>query len=134
LEEKCARFRPEAVCIVGKGIWEAVWRWRTGRSMKKEEFRYGWQDEEQNMGKVKGQTAWGGSKVFVASSTSGQAASLRPEEKERIWRPLGEWIAERRREGYMIPLKEDVDVHEAKREDEEQDQEEEATQNDSMNR
>jgi len=114
LEEKCACFRPEAVCIVGKGIWEAVWRWRTGRPMKKEEFHYGWQDEDQNMGKVKGEDAWQGSKVFVASSTSGQAASMKPEEKERIWRPLGEWIAERRRDGYMIPLKEDLNAHDNK--------------------
>jgi len=106
LEEKCACFRPEAVCIVGKGIWEAVWRWRTGRAMKKEEFRYGWQDEDQDMGKVEGENGWQGSKVFVASSTSGQAASMKPEEKERIWKPLGEWVADRRRAGYMIPLKE----------------------------
>jgi len=122
LEEKCSVFRPEAVCIVGKGIWEAVWRWRTGRPMKKEEFHYGWQDEGQNMGKVKGEAAWRGSKVFVASSTSGQAASMRPEEKERIWKPLGEWVAERRREGYMIPLKDDPDAREAKHKEEKQDE------------
>jgi mismatch-specific thymine-DNA glycosylase len=120
LEEKCANFRPEAVCIVGKGIWEAVWRWRTGKPMKKDEFHYGWQDEEQNMGKVEGEAAWRGSKVFVASSTSGQAASMKPEEKERIWKPLGEWAAARRREGYMIPLKDNPDAHEVKHEEQEQ--------------
>jgi len=90
--------------------------------MKKEEFRYGWQDEGQNMGKVKGEAAWRGSKVFVASSTSGQAASMRPEEKERIWRPLGEWVAERKREGYMIPLMDDPVMREAKHEEQERDQ------------
>ena len=88
--------------------------------MKKEDFHYGWQDKEQNMGKVEGDTAWQGSKVFVASSTSGQAASMKPEEKERIWRPLGEWIATRRREGYRAPAKQDLELLETKHEEPEQ--------------
>lgn len=95
LEEKVARFRPEAVCIVGKGIWEAVWRWRYGREIKKDEFRYGWQEEREMMGRGEG---WEGARVFVATSTSGLSASLRPHEKEAIWRPFGEWVQDRRRE------------------------------------
>ena len=38
LERKFAEYKPEAVCIVGKGIWEAVWRFRYGRNIRKEEF------------------------------------------------------------------------------------------------
>lgn len=95
LEEKVRRFRPEAVCIVGKGIWEAVWRWRYGREIKKNEFRYGWQDEGEKMG---GDREWGGAWVFVASSTSGLSASLRPAEKEAIWAPFGTWVKRRRQE------------------------------------
>ncbi|TKA33243.1 hypothetical protein B0A50_00796 [Salinomyces thailandicus] len=97
LDEKVRAFRPEAVCIVGKGIWEAVWRWRYGRPLKKDEFKWGWQDERERMGKVEG---WGGAPVFVTSSTSGSAASLKPAEKEAIWRPFGGWVKSRRKERF----------------------------------
>lgn len=101
LEEKIARWRPEAVCVVGKGIWESVWRVRHGRPVKKEEFRYGWQDDAERMGVVKAndaQESWEGARVFVATTTSGLAAGMRPYEKEKIWRVLGEWVARRRME------------------------------------
>jgi hypothetical protein len=42
---------------------------------------------------------------------------MKPEEKERIWKPLGEWVATRRREGYMIPLKDDSFADEVKHEE-----------------
>lgn len=47
------------------------------------------------MGAVEG---WDGAKVFVATSTSGLAASLLPAEKERIWKELGDWVVMRRKE------------------------------------
>ncbi|KAI6789759.1 DNA glycosylase [Hortaea werneckii] len=106
LEAKVRRFRPEALCIVGKGIWEAVWRYRYGRPLKKHEFRWGWQDEKERLGRVgvgeedEGETAWDGAPVFVTSSTSGSAASLKPAEKELIWAPFGEWVRMRRHERY----------------------------------
>lgn len=103
LEAKFREFRPEAVCIVGKGIWEAIWRHRKGRAIRKDEFRYGWQDEEMNMGSVEGDEAWKGSRVFVTTSTSGLAANLKPAEKEAIWRPFGEWVQKRREErGFVL--------------------------------
>ena len=40
LEAKVREFRPEAVCIVGKGIWESVWRWKYGRGFRRGEFGY----------------------------------------------------------------------------------------------
>ena len=99
LEAKIGKFRPEAVCIVGKSIWESVWRVRHGKAVTKEEFRYGWQQSKENMGKkTEGTATWEGARVFVASSTSGLAASLLPAEKEKIWRELGVWVEERRRE------------------------------------
>lgn len=109
LEGKVRRWRPEVVCIVGKSIWESVWRVRHGKSMAKTEFRYGWQDESENMGRgevvetereegVRYEEGWHGARVFVSSSTSGLAATLRPEEKERIWRELGSWVETRRAE------------------------------------
>jgi thymine-DNA glycosylase len=118
LEEKVRKWRPESVCIVGKSIWESIWRARHGRGIKKEEFKYGWQDGGENMGRTEGNgyikvesqneddmpgatvdgADWKGAKVFVATSTSGLAASLLPAEKERIWRELGVWVEQRRLE------------------------------------
>lgn len=109
LEQKIRRWRPEAVCVVGKSIWESVWRVRHGKAIGKHDFEYGWQHDGESMGsgevedeeKVRGvvyRGNWTGAKVFVASSTSGLAATLRPEEKERIWSELGVWVQKRRAE------------------------------------
>lgn len=101
LEAKIQEYKPEAVCIVGKGIWESIWRWRHGRNPTKAEFKYGWQDEQENMGKPEVKTeghGWPGARVFVATATSGLAASTKPAEKEAIWRPFGEWVKQRRAE------------------------------------
>jgi TDG/mug DNA glycosylase family protein len=100
LEEKMRACRPEAVCIVGKSIWESIWRVRHGRAIKKEEFRYGWQDESEAMGKPVGAEdgEWKGAKVFVTTTTSGLATNPTQAEKERIWRELGGWVEKRRGE------------------------------------
>lgn len=111
LDAKFRQYKPEAVCIVGKGIWEAIWRHRRGKNPSKAEFRYGWQDEEHNMGKsADGEEEvgpngeiWRGSRVFVTTSTSGLAASLKPAEKEAIWKPFGEWVQKRREERGFVP-------------------------------
>ncbi|KAI0882193.1 DNA glycosylase [Annulohypoxylon maeteangense] len=100
LEDKCRRWRPEVACVVGKSIWESVFRVRHGRALRKGEFSYGWQEER--MGVIETgdgeEGGWEGSRVFVATSTSGLAATLRPEEKERIWKVLGDWCVRRRKE------------------------------------
>lgn len=85
LTAKIALFKPESVCIVGKSIWESIFRVQNGRGIKKEEFRYGWQEDD-----------WEGARVFVATSSSGLAAGMRMAEKEAVWRELGVWIEERR--------------------------------------
>jgi TDG/mug DNA glycosylase family protein len=95
LHEKCRKYRPESVCVVGKSIWESIWRVRHGKPVGKA-FKYGWQDESENMGVIEGE--WEGSKVFVSSSTSGLAATLSPAEKERIWAEIGTWAKQRRAE------------------------------------
>jgi TDG/mug DNA glycosylase family protein len=95
LHEKCRKYRPETVCVVGKSIWESIWRVRHGKPVGKA-FKYGWQDESENMGVIEGE--WEGSKVFVSSSTSGLAATLSPAEKERIWAEIGSWAKRRRAE------------------------------------
>jgi mismatch-specific thymine-DNA glycosylase len=95
LEEKVRKYRPEAICVVGKGIWEAIWRWRYGKQIKKDQFHYGWQDDLERMGKC---DDWEGARIFVSSSTSGLSASTKPHEKEAIWKPFGEWVQARRKE------------------------------------
>lgn len=94
VEAKIRRWKPGAVCVVGKGIWESVWRVRYGRGMGKGEFRYGWQREER-MGTGEG---WEGARVFVATTTSGVAAGMGWAEKEEVWRELGGWVVGRREE------------------------------------
>jgi TDG/mug DNA glycosylase family protein len=108
LNAKFLQCKPEAVCIVGKGIWEAIWRYRYGKNPTKAQFKYGWQGEEHNMGTGEGEighdgSPWRGSKVFVTTSTSGLAANLKPAEKEEIWRPFGEWVQKRRAERGFVP-------------------------------
>lgn len=101
LEEKIRRFRPEAVAIVGKSVWESIWRVRHGRGITKAEFAYGWQDVHGESRSGAGDVdsgCWAGARVFVATSTSGLAASLLPAEKEAIWNELGSWVAQRRAE------------------------------------
>jgi len=103
LEDKIRRYKPEAVCIVGKSIWESIWRVRDERAIKKDEFKYGWQDEGENMGVITEEEGredgkWVGAKVFVATSTSGLAATPSYPEKERIWRELSVWVEQMKRE------------------------------------
>ncbi|KAB5566977.1 hydrolase-like protein [Coniochaeta sp. 2T2.1] len=111
LEEKCRRWRPEVVAVVGKGIWESIYRVKTRKKLGRE-WRYGWQEErmgvvgeegmregEREMGVDYGTPGeWEGSRVFVTCSTSGLAATLRPPEKEAIFRELGDWVERRREE------------------------------------
>lgn len=101
LEAKVRKYKPEAVCIVGKSIWEDIWRYRYGRNPKPAEFKYGWQEEKENLGKIEetddaSKKSWNGAKVFVTTSTSGLSASLKPAEKEAIWLPFGQWVQQRR--------------------------------------
>ena len=99
LEEKTRNIRPEAVAIVGKSIWESIWRVRHKRKISRDDFKYGWQDESENMGVVSEDLdQWAGAKVFVTTTTSGLAAGMGLHEKEEIWRGLGEWVETRRRE------------------------------------
>jgi thymine-DNA glycosylase len=107
LEEKLRRYRPESVCLVGKGIWECIWRVKHRRKIRNEEFHYGWQDESEKIGAIKAGTStadggetrpWNGAMVFVATSTSGRAAATSLAEKEAIWRELGEWMERKREE------------------------------------
>ncbi|RMZ80217.1 hypothetical protein DV737_g3097, partial [Chaetothyriales sp. CBS 132003] len=79
LETKIRAFRPEAVAIVGKSIWEAIWLAKTGSKIKRDHFTYGWQDEAMNIGRMvseRGEVEWPGARTFVTTTTSGLAAGM----------------------------------------------------------
>lgn len=100
LEQKIGDWKPDAVCLVGKGIWEAVFRAKTGRSLTKEEFKYGWQRQHNfRLGKRKG-SDYEGAWVFVATTTSGVSTNFSFDEKVKIWKPLGDWTREMREERF----------------------------------
>ncbi|KAI5310325.1 hypothetical protein KEM55_008477, partial [Ascosphaera atra] len=61
----------------------------------KQEFKYGWQDPSENIGVDDG---WDGSRVFVATTTSGLAAGMTPAQKLEVWKELGTWVKARRRD------------------------------------
>ena len=101
LDRKIALYKPEAVVIVGKSIWEAIWRAKKGqKKFNNADFCWGWQGEDMQLGRTRtnGQLTWEGARTFVATSTSGLAANLSPAEKLAIWKPLGQWITAKREE------------------------------------
>lgn len=106
LDDKIALYRPEAACISGKGVWEAVWIFKTGKKKMPKEgedvFQYGWQKEQLWLGRRMDERGreviWKGTRTFVAPSTSGLNAGMSPAEKEEAWKPLGEWMRKRREE------------------------------------
>lgn len=104
LDEKVRAYRPEVVCIVGKGIWETILKVKVkngARKREKSEFKYGWQDESLWLGREvddNGKVLWAGARTFVATSTSGLAANTKPAEKALIWKELGDWVVARRAE------------------------------------
>jgi mismatch-specific thymine-DNA glycosylase len=115
LEEKVRAYRPEVVCIVGKGIWETILKVKVkmgARKQAKNEFNYGWQEECWWLGREvddAGKVLWTGARTFVATTTSGLAANTKPAEKALIWKELGDWIVARRAE-HVVKAEEGTDV------------------------
>ncbi|KAI1942467.1 uracil DNA N-glycosylase Thp1 [Ophidiomyces ophidiicola] len=103
LEHTVRACRPDAVALVGKGVWDAVWRVRRDRGVRRGDgFAYGWQAESENVG-VDERAGWPGAPVFVATSTSGLAAGMSMAEKLAVWSELGAWVVRRREERGFVP-------------------------------
>ncbi|KAI5810251.1 uracil-DNA glycosylase-like protein [Peziza echinospora] len=109
LEEKIGRFKPEAVCIVGKKIWESIYCVKMGvkKFPKVRGWEYGWQ-EGMAIGKKEGEggegEGWQGARVFVVPSTSGLVTMPQREMKAQ-WEVLGDWVNRRREaRGIKVPL------------------------------
>jgi G:T/U-mismatch repair DNA glycosylase len=104
LEEKVRAYRPEVVCIVGKGIWDTIVKVKVrngARKQAKDVFNYGWQDERLWLGREVDKSrkvVWAGARTFVATTTSGLAVSTTAAEKAAIWKELGDWIVAKRAE------------------------------------
>ncbi|KAG5439484.1 hypothetical protein PCANB_002058 [Pneumocystis canis] len=92
LEKKVSTFCPLSVCIVGKGIYESIYRYKTGKPLGKT-FKWGWQPEK--MGTSEN---YEGALIYVVPSTSGRVASYSKEMKENCWNILGQWVISKRKE------------------------------------
>lgn len=110
-EEKIRKWKPESVCIVGKGIWESIWRAKHGgKKLSKEEFVWGWQADKERFGPVPDE-GYEGAKVFVVPSTSGLVAGYSMEFKRAMWKELGDWVQQRRAErGETAPRTDSANV------------------------
>jgi thymine-DNA glycosylase len=92
LENRIRQYKPLAVCVIGKGIWETIYsRKKFGRKVGKE-FSFGWQ--VLRLGREDG--GWEGAKCFVTPSTSGRVAGYSREFQEVLWKELGDWVREER--------------------------------------
>ncbi|PUU75578.1 uracil-DNA glycosylase-like protein [Tuber borchii] len=97
-EEKIRKWKPESVCIVGKGIWESIYRAKNnGAKIPKGKFVWGWQSDEDRFG-ADVEEGYPGARVFVVPSTSGLVAGYSMQFKKDIWRVLGDWVQMRRKE------------------------------------
>lgn len=82
LEHRIATNRPQMICIIGKGIWETIYKTKNKRRLPKD-FKLGYQED----------TEFGGCKnVFVLPSTSGLVAGIPQKEKFRLWNEVGEFL------------------------------------------
>ena len=118
LEAKIRRYRPTAVCILGKGIWKPIWKARYGRNLPKGLERYGWQDPQHNLGiSPKSDDGdgddddWPGARVFLCASTSGLVTVPAPAEKMALWKEFGDWVVDQRNER-QLNIKEEDRNHE----------------------
>lgn len=96
VEEKIREYKPSAVCVVGKGIWDAIYERKNFGRKVGSEFKFGWQTGVK-MG-VGEEGEWSGARVFVTPSTSGRVAAYSREFQEVLWKELGKWVMQERGE------------------------------------
>ncbi|CAN6671796.1 hypothetical protein TRVA0_045S00408 [Trichomonascus vanleenenianus] len=84
LEAKITTYNPKVVAIVGKGIYETVFRFNNNRPIRKAEFSWGLQPEP-----------IGSTRVFVLPSTSGLVAGVSRAQKLASWTELANYLNDR---------------------------------------
>lgn len=87
VEGKIRTYKPMAVCVVGKGIWESIYERKSFGQKVGKEFKFGWQPIRLGV-----EDDWPGARCFVTPSTSGRVASYSKEYQEILWRELGQWV------------------------------------------
>jgi len=91
VEEKIRTYKPKAVCVVGKGIWDAIYERKNSGQKVGKDFVYGWQPLRMGV-----ESEWSGARCFVTPSTSGRVAAYSREFQEVLWKELGKWVREER--------------------------------------
>ena len=108
VEAKVWMYKPKAVCVVGKGIWDVFYeRKHNGQKLGKD-FKFGWQSD-----RVGVDDGWAGAKCFVTPSTSGRVAAYSRAYQEVLWRELGIWVQQERGD---VKKEEDFELLEVKEE------------------
>ncbi|KAK9461795.1 uracil-DNA glycosylase-like protein [Lipomyces oligophaga] len=95
LEAKLIAHSPEIVCIVGKGIWESIYKFKTGRKLISSEFTFGFQSDygfDFASANSKSSKIVSKPKIFVIPSTSGRVAAYSRAMKSELWAQLGNEI------------------------------------------
>lgn len=92
VEEKIRLYKPTAVCVVGKGIWDVIYERKNFGKKVGKDFQFGWQ--KVRMGSDG--DGWSGAKCFVTPSTSGRVAAYSREFQEDLWKELGRWVSQER--------------------------------------
>lgn len=100
LDAKIRAMKPEAVMLLGRGIWYRWMQYKTGKifNLKRDgPLKMGLQDEEFWVGRevIDGNVVWKGAVTFVLESPSGQAA-ISNEARLKSWGVVGEWFKPRR--------------------------------------
>ena len=91
VEDKIRNYKPKAVCVVGKGIWDAIYERKNFGQKVGKDFKYGWQSLRMGVA-----SEWSGARCFVTPSTSGRVAAYSREFQEVLWKELGKWVIEER--------------------------------------
>lgn len=84
LENRIAQASPKMICIIGKGIWDNIYKYKHKKAQKRDEFEFGLQ-KNQVFGNVE--------YVYVMPSTSGLVAGVAKSVKERLWHELAEFMS-----------------------------------------
>jgi thymine-DNA glycosylase len=94
VEFKIRKYKPMAVCVVGKGIWDIIYERKSFGQKLGKDFEFGWQPIRLGV-----DDEWPGARCFVTPSTSGRVASYSKEYQETLWKELGIWVNQQRNAG-----------------------------------
>ncbi|CCG82423.1 Uracil DNA glycosylase superfamily protein [Taphrina deformans PYCC 5710] len=96
------RYRPRAIALTGKGIWDAMFKAIHGRAIRKSDaFAFGWQQERI----VDDHDGWS-CPIFVTMGTSGRVAAYSPAYKREVFARLGDWVKGERHK--MVKLSSEI--------------------------